>query len=76
MGAVKYTCSGPRVLDAEGQPTMQRQGCGKDLTALIESVPVDSQDHVVECPCKHKLSISVKRVPLEDVQKATEELEI
>jgi len=50
-----YKCNGP-VVDGE------REGCGRDLTELIESVPKDGEGHDVTCHCG-KVVVSVMRTP-------------
>jgi hypothetical protein len=49
--AVKRTCKGPRVTDANGHPVGDlRQGCGADVNDLILGNPLDGCEHAAECP--------------------------
>lgn len=42
----KYRCNGPRVTP----DSMERQGCGYDLTPLIQRIPQDGKEYSITCP--------------------------
>lgn len=60
---VTYLCAGPRIFQ-EGE-VLGREGCGFDVTELIEAIPFDGQDHSVECP-QCRTVASVMRAPQGD----------
>jgi hypothetical protein len=58
MDQITYTCNGPRV----SEDSSERLGCGQDLTAAIEEVLMDGEEHSVECPrCENV--VTVRRTP-------------
>lgn len=46
----KYKCRGPRVLNEDGTPGLERVGCGHDFTSLVEECPADGKVYEIECP--------------------------
>jgi len=73
MPGIRYTCNGPRKLDADGNLVLDDKGfsvrvpCGNDVTPEIEAVPSDGEDHIATCPvCGTE--ISVKKVPVAEVE--------
>ena len=59
---LKYRCKGPR----KDETSMERRGCGADLTELIAVVAEDGRPHAIKCPKCGNMS-SVSRVPLPQV---------
>lgn len=59
---IRYTCNGPRVYRIGDETVaiadgtlmdgeyLGHQGCGHDLTALMDALPADGLPHEVACP--------------------------
>lgn len=53
---MRYLCRGKR-----GKGT-KRQGCGQDMTKLVNRVPEDGKVHEVKCPTCYTVA-TVRRTP-------------
>lgn len=58
MEGITYTCRGPRI----SEQSIERAGCGADLTELVLAVEIDGESHSITCPVCKNIS-TVTRAP-------------